>query len=131
MNMLRPVALIAAIVGAAGSVAAMLSVGQRNTEIILLILLFVGWVASPFVGLLIADFFGRRWSNLTRVTLHWLMLALVLGSLAIYAGVASGPQRSKPAATFLLVPLASWLIIAVSLSVSARVSRRRSHRVAE
>lgn len=40
--------------------------------------------------------------------------------LAVYAGVAFGPPRSKPAAAFLIVPLASWLLIAIAAAVSRR-----------
>ena len=39
------------------------------------------------------------------------MLILALGSVAIYADVAFGPPREKPAFVFLVVPLASWLLI--------------------
>jgi hypothetical protein len=57
------------------------------------------------------------------VTLHSLMLVLTLGSLAIYGEVAFGPPRAKPAAVFLMVPLASWLIMAVVIPATAVVPR--------
>lgn len=125
MSLLRPAALIAAVIGAVGSVAMMLSVGERNRQILFLIILFVGWVASPFVALIVADIVGKRLSSLTRTTVHSLMLILALGSLAIYWSVVSSPPRVKPAAIFLMVPLASWLVMAIALSVAALLRRRR------
>lgn len=55
--MLRAMALIAAAVGAAGSVALMLHVGHRNDSSIpgILLVVFTGWVLSPFVALVVAD----------------------------------------------------------------------------
>lgn len=123
----RPVALVAAVIGAVGSVGMMLSVGDRNRQILFLIILFVGWVSSPFVALVAADILGKRWSTLTRATLHALMLILALGSLAVYGSVVSGPPKAKPAALFLMVPLASWLLIAIALSAATLIARKRSH----
>jgi hypothetical protein len=49
--------------------------------------------------------------------LQGLMLILAAGSLAIYGWVAFGPPMAKPAAVFLVVPAASWILIgAVALS---------------
>ena len=121
----RPVALIAAVIGAVGSVGMMLSVGERNRQILFLIILFAGWVSSPFVALVVADIVGKRWSLFTRATLRWLMLVLALGSLAIYGSLVSSPPSVKPAAVFLMVPLASWLLMAIALSIAALLWRRR------
>ena len=56
------------------------------------------------------------------------MLALTLGSLAVYGVVALGPPRPKPAFVFLVVPLASWLLIAIVLAIAVRRSGRLSRR---
>jgi SnoaL-like polyketide cyclase len=126
----RAAALVAVAVGAAGSVGLMLRVGHRNDSAIPLVLLvlFTGWVLSPFLGLVAVDIASRRWSARTRATLHGVMLIVALGSLAIYGAFAFGPPRPKPAAVFLLVPLGSWLLMAIVVPIAAVVSKRSSLR---
>jgi hypothetical protein len=111
---------LATVVGAAGSVAAMLRVGFRNEATIptLLLVLFTGWVLSPFLALLAADRVSSRWAAPTRTTLHRLMLLIPLGSLVVYGYVTLSPPRPKPASTFLLVPLVSWLLLAIALTIA-------------
>jgi len=122
---LRALAMIAVLAGAWGSVSLMLRVGQRNNSIILLVLFGI-WVLSPFIALGLAALLAKRWSVLIRKTLYSVMLVLTLGSLALYAEVALGPPRAQPASLFLLVPFASWLLIAVVFPLTAFISRRSS-----
>jgi hypothetical protein len=124
---LREVARLAVVVGAGGSAGFTLRVGHRNSSRILLAL-FVVWVLSPFVALVLADPISKRWPILTRTTLHSVSLILTLASLAIYGVAALGPPIAKPASVFLMVPLASWLLIAIALPISALISRRPSRR---
>ena len=42
--------------------------------------------------------------------------------------VAFGRPRAKPAFVFLVVPLASWLLIAIVIPIAARMSGRLSRR---
>ena len=119
----RAVAIIAAVAGAVGSVGLTLYVGRHNPSRILLSL-FVIWVLSPFVALIFASAVSKLWPVPTRATLYTVMLVLTLGSLAAYGDVAFGPARATPAFAFLVVPLESWLLIAVALPVAAFLSRR-------
>lgn len=129
-GVLRTVALIAVVAGAAGSVGLLLSAGRRTP--LFLLVLFVGWVLSPFVALGWAHTRSKRWSALTRATLYWVTLALALGSLAVYYwDPVLRPAGSARAALFVIVAPASWLLIAIALSMAAWISRRRSRRVAE
>jgi hypothetical protein len=98
----------------------MLRVGYRNDAAIptLLLVLFTGWVASPFLAMLAADRVSSRWAAPARKTLHRLMLLIPLASLAIYGYLAVSPPRPKPAAPFLLVPLGSWLLVATTLAMA-------------
>jgi len=121
---LRTAALIAVLAGAAGSVALMLRAGHRNPSRILLAL-FAFWVLSPFIALVWAHSVSKRWQALTRATLYGMMMLLTLGSVAIYAAVALGPPRAKTAFVFVVVPPASWLLIAIALSIAALVSRKQ------
>jgi hypothetical protein len=122
--LLRATALIAVLAGAAGSLALMLHAGRRNDSRILLVLFTI----SPFVALVVADVVSKRWSVLTRATLHSAMLVLTLGSLAIYGVVALGPPRAKTGFAFVVVPPASLLLIALALPIAALISGRLSRR---
>jgi hypothetical protein len=115
-------ALIAMLAGAGGSLSLMLLTG-RNNDSVLLLVLFVTWVLSPFIALLVAIVVSKRWSVLTRVTLYSLMFVLTPGSLVSYSGTLS-PPGAKPAFVFLVVPLISWLLIAIVIPITASLSRR-------
>ena len=121
LHLLRAAALIAVLAGAVGSVGFTLRVGQRNSSKILLGL-FTIWVLSPFVAAVWAHVVSKRWAVVTRATLYSVMLVFTVGSLLIYGEVALGPPRAKPAAVFLMAPLASWLLIAIVVPVAAFLS---------
>lgn len=121
LGLLHVVSLTAVIAGAVGSVGLMLWVGHRNPSRLLLVL-FAIWVLSPFMALLLADMVSRRWSVITRATLHIVMLVLTISSLAIYGDVALGPPRSTPAFVFIVVPPGSWLLMSIVVTIAALVS---------
>ena len=127
ISALQRAVLIAVLAGAGGSVSLMLRAGRHNDSRILL-LLFGIWVLSPFGGAIIASVVSKRWSDLARATLYVVMLVLALGSLAIYGDVAFGYSRAKTGFVFLVVPFASWLLIAVVSALAALVSGRLSSR---
>jgi len=121
-GLLRVAALIAVPAGALGSLGFMFRVGQRNQSVLLAVL-FAGWVLLPFVGLVWAYLASKRWTASAQTMLHWLMLIIALGSLLIYGNVALGPPRPQPARFFLLVPLASWVLIALVAAIGAKKAR--------
>jgi len=127
LSVLRTAALIALPAGAVGSIGFMLRAGHRNPSRALIIL-FAIWVLSPFVALLFAIMVSKDWSVLTQATLYGVMLVLTVSSLGIYGDVALGPPRTKTAFVFVVVPPASWLLIAITISIGALNSRRRSTR---
>jgi hypothetical protein len=126
-GLLRGAALIAVLAGAVSSLGLMLHAGRRQKSLIL-IGLFIVWELSPFVALVYAHVASKHWSVLTRTTLYSLMLVLTLCSLGIYGDVALGPPRAQTAFVFLVVPLASWLLIAIVLPIAALISGRQSRR---
>lgn len=126
LALLRGVALIAVVVGAAGSVGLMLRAGHPP---LFLRVLFAGWVLSPFVALALARIASKRWSVPTRATLHAVALVIALGSLACYGGLIPMPPGSRPAFVFLVVPLASWLLLTIAIAIATLVSRSLSRRV--
>ena len=122
LSLLQTVALTVAGAGAAGSVGLTLYAGRNNSSL-LLPLLFVLWVLSPFVGLLIAHIVSKRWSFTARRTLYLLMLILPPFSLLSYSGIFS-VIAAKPAFVFLMVPLLSWLLMAIAISLAIFLSRK-------
>jgi hypothetical protein len=120
LGLLRVAALIVVVAGALGSLGFLLREGRRTPRFLLV--LFVLWVLSPFVALVWANVVSKRWSVVTRATLYTVTLFLSLGSLAIYGAV--GSLRAKPAAIFLMAPLASWLLVAIVVPTAALMSNR-------
>ena len=129
LGLLHAVALTAVVVGALGSVGLMLWVGHRNPSRLLLGL-FVIWVLSPFMALLLANMVSKRWSVITRATLYGVMLILTLSSLVFYGDVVWRP-RPQPAFMFLIVPFGSWLLMTIVVSIAALISSRLSRRRAK
>jgi hypothetical protein len=123
---LRTAALTAVLVGAAGSISLLLRAGRSTPR--LLLVLFVIWILSPFVALGWANMAAKRWSLLTRATLYCMTLVITLGSLAVYAGRVSPPEGSSRAFGFVIVPPASWLLLAIGVPIAALISRWRSRR---
>jgi hypothetical protein len=126
LGLLHVVALTAALAGAGGSLALMLRAGHPP---LLLRVVFAIWVLSPFMALLFADIVSKRWSVITRTTLHIVMLVLALGSLAIYGYVVLRPREATPTFVFLVVPLGSWLFMTIVVTIAALISGRLSRRV--
>jgi hypothetical protein len=126
MTALRTMARLAVVVGAIGAVALMLYVGRRNQHYWLLVL-FAGWDAAPFLALGIAELYGTGWSPATRATLYIVTVIIAIGSLAFYVDVVVRP-RPQPAAMFLLIPIASWLLMLTAVPMAAYMSGQQSSR---
>src|SRR4030088_2354506 len=62
----------------------MLYAGHRVGAPPSLLGLFAIWVASPFVVLAVGHVMSKRWSPLTRATLHGVTPVVTVASLAIY-----------------------------------------------
>jgi hypothetical protein len=60
--------------------------------------------------------------------LYVVMLVITFGSLAIYCALAFAPLRAKTGFVFLVVPAASWLLIAIVVTIAALISGRLSRR---
>ena len=126
LRLLRAAGLIAALAGAGVSIGLLLRAGQRTPRLLLVIMAI--WVLSPFMVLLLAHVVSKRWSVLTRATLHGLMLVVTIGSLAIYADDALKPRKAQAAFVFVAVPPASCLLVAIALPIAALISGRLSRR---
>ena len=118
-GVLHAVALPTMLVGAVASIALMLRAGHPP---LFLRVLFAIWVLSPFAALFVANMVSKRWSVITRTTLDTVMLVLTLMSLAIYGYVVVNPPMSTPAFVWVVVPVASWLLMTIVMSVAAVIS---------
>ena len=116
---------VVVVAGAVLSIGLMLRAGHPP---LFLRVLFAIWVLAPFVALLWADAFSTRWSAVTRATLHGVMLLVALGSVAIYAYVVVRPPRSTPAFVWVVVPVASCVLMAIIIPMAAFISGRRSRK---
>ena len=121
---LRAAARIAVIAGAAGSLALMLRAGARQRSVVL-ILLFTGWVLSPFLGLALANLRAARWTSRMRTTLHATMVAASALCLTLY-GMHAVRGAMKAGFVYLVVPGAAWFLIGVALGANALFGGRRS-----
>jgi hypothetical protein len=120
---LRTLSLIALVVGASGSLILMVRAG-RDTPTLLLVV-FVVWVLSPFIGIAWAMKRSNNWSTLTRTTLHWTTLVIAFVSLAFYGNLIRPPAGSPPAFVFVIVPPVSLLVLTLGIWIAALRSPRR------
>lgn len=134
LGRLRITALITLLVGAGGALGLMLRAGHHNKSLLLIVLMAI-WVLSPFLALLWACVVSKRWSTPTRATLYSMMLILPLASLADYGVDAWRQPRTQAAFVFVVVPPASWLLMAIVILMaiyrSVRLSRRSLHSKAD
>lgn len=124
---LRAIAPIATVAGAGGSLALMLYAGRHNASRLLLVI-FTIWVLAPFVAAALANSISTRWSPPVRATLRAVMLVMALGSLVVYAHDAVRPRTAQAAFVYVIVPLASWIMLVTVVPLVALVSRRRTPR---
>ena len=122
---LHRTAQVAAVVGAVGSVALTLYAG-RNNNLPFLMILMSGWVFAPFMGYALASRYSGGWVSSTRALFDGIIVVVAVVSVLAYARGALRPPGSKPAAIFVGVPIAAWLLMLVAVALGALISRRRS-----
>ena len=124
--MLRRVALAAAAIGGAGSVALLLQSGRRNSELILLVAMFSVWVLSPFLVLFRTILRADRLTDTVQHALYGLTIVLAVASLAIYSRLIDvKPAGSPNTFLFVAVPPVSWFVIAIVMTIAAIRSRKQ------
>jgi hypothetical protein len=123
LNVLRGVAIAAVVVGALVSFGLMLHIGRYRFSS--LMLLFAIWDLSPFVALFAAGVVSKRWPVITRGAL--VMLIVAGDSVVIYGRVAA-KAPTQLAFAFLIVPLASWVLLIVTVLIAHVISTKLSGR---
>ena len=119
---MRKAALITAIVGGLLSVMLMIHTGRYNMPALLIVLIGM-WVLLPYDAMMVGNILSPRWSEVTGMMLYRMTFLVTLVSVAIYASVAFGPPRPKPAFFFVIVPPLSLGLLGVALFLG----RSRSH----
>ena len=120
---LRVAALIVMAVSVAISIGLFLRAGQQTPRLLLLGMAF--WVLSPFAILAWLNLVSKQWAIFTRITLCCVTIMIALGTLAIYGDDALGHRRTQAAFVYVIVPPASWLLMAVTIPAAALIARRR------
>jgi hypothetical protein len=115
-------ALSSIVVGVLGSLVFTYVVGRHNSSVVLMAL-FMVWVSSPFVANTWMYMAILRAPARVQLAFNSTVLVISFGSLAIYGDVALGATKVKPALPFLIVPFASWLVVA--LVAATRLSGKR------
>lgn len=110
-RMLQFLALVIVVAGAAAALGLMLRVAHPPPT---LLALFTIWVLSPFVALGFASAGTAGFAPVSAARRHTVLLAVVAGSLVIYGGVVPMPAGTHPAFPYLMVPLASWIVIVLA-----------------
>jgi hypothetical protein len=118
---LRLIALTAVFVGAVVSLFFMFNAG-RNQKSIALLILFTGWVLSPFIGFFMLDRISSNWKNTARLLLYCLITFLAIGAMVAYSGILI-PTQTKNAFIFLIAPLISWILIVIFFLILTKLRR--------
>jgi len=122
-NRLSWAARISALIAALASVGFMLRAAHRNPSVLLLFLMAI-WVLAPFVALLWVIHRSEQWQEFSRKALYVLTLFVAAAALVVYVTDALGPPKTKAAAPFVAVPLASWILSIVVFAVVRLTVRR-------
>jgi len=79
--------------------------------------MFAVWVLSPYIALWVFYLKSAGWPALPARGIYILIYAVTVASLIGYSGLIHLPGN-KPAFLFLVTPLVSWLLIAITLALS-------------
>jgi hypothetical protein len=112
------VAYVVIIIGALCSLTLTYYAG-RNNKSFLLSLMFMAWVLSPFIVLLLANITFKG-----LILNFYLSIIIALSSLICYSGILN-PVGMKPAFIFLIVPLVSWVLIIIVIIRLRTLSKKR------
>ena len=117
-------ALFVAIGGAILSLGLMVFAARHGTPPLLLIIM-AGWVVSPFLLAGIAYAMSNRWPEPARRALQRVMIAIAIGSVAMYALDNAHHLGGKPAAIFVLLPPVSGLLGFLVVGIAAARTRTK------
>src|SRR6476660_8927388 len=109
LDLVRSLALGISTAGALGSFAMTLQAGEHDGSVILT-LLFLVWVLSPFIVLIISCVHSKRWPTRARISLYTLMIITSLFTLLFYGRLLSF-SGVRLAFVFLVIPFITWILM--------------------
>jgi len=119
---MRKIAFTILWISAVGSFGLVLNAGRHSP--VLLLVLFVGWVLSPYIALFLVHVVSKLRLIIAPKMLYWLMLFVSLGSLACY-GITLFQHRTKPpTGVYLSVPFISWFLILIAIVITVYRKRK-------
>jgi len=120
----RVPSLLAVATGALSVVAVLYA--SRGATSVILKGLFVLWVTAPFAVLMLLYRANSGRAVATQTRIHRFGYVLCAASTGVYAFVAFGLSRSKPAFWFLMMPLLCLVLIAIAFATARRSDRSRA-----
>ena len=122
LNIMRKIAFVILLIGAVGSFGLVLNAGRHSP--VLLLVLFIGWVLSPYIALFLVHVVSKLQLIIAPKLLYCLMLFVSLGSLASY-GITLIQHRTKPpTGVYLSVPFISWFLILIAIVITVYRKRK-------
>jgi hypothetical protein len=119
LNLLRKINYVVIPIGALVSLYFTFKAGGNNKSFLLLSM-FMGWVAFPFLGLFFFNFLCKSFLPPVRLTLIILTYFITIGSLICYSGLV---KSRHVAFLFLVVPFVSWVLLLVIIPLAASRAR--------
>ena len=119
---MRKIAFIILLIGAVGSFGLVLNAG-RNAPFLLLVL-FVGWVLSPYLAFFLINIVYKPHLIIAPIICYWLMLFVSFGSLAAYGITLLQHKIKPPTGVYLSVPFLSWILIVAAIAITAFTKRK-------
>jgi len=120
VKILRVIGLLLTLAGFVLSLHFMFQQGGDNPSF-LLKAMFTGWVSLPFILLLLIDMRSGTWTPPARLLLYAIMEGVAILSVVVYSGLVTF-ENVRPAFPFLVVPLFSLALIAISYLVARKMT---------
>ena len=124
LGFLRSASLLATGAGGVGAIA--LTLSALNRSLIVLVLGFALWVGAPFAILAWAIIKSKSWPSPTQMVLYLLAILNTAGTIAIFGHFVAHPRPAQPAAPFVLIPVASVVLIALFVGIPFLTTRRKT-----
>jgi hypothetical protein len=119
---LRGPATIATALGALGSLGLLMHAAGPGVSHVLMFVMTI-WTVAPFAALELAR---RLFRSISPAPIFVLAFVIATGSLVIYGIDAVRPLSSKAAFPYVVVPLSSWALMAVTV-LTARLRPNRNN----
>lgn len=110
-ELIKKFSLITLLIGCLGSLYFVIYNGRNNKSIVL-VLLFIMWVLSPFIGFMLLIRNLNYESGIIYKATNIFIIFISLASLLLYSGLLLAPG-AKLTGFFLIVPLISWFMIVI------------------